>query len=116
MDPQIAGSLRSILQFGLGAAGSYLVTKGVITSDQAVSLAPEIAGAVFTIGGAALAIYSGRQHSPANLVAAVNSAAVPGVKVVRESSTAPPVVVDSSGKILTSPPAPMTADAKPELK
>lgn len=112
---QWSGVIRVVLALVLGP-GSYLVVKGILTTDQANQLMPAIVTITTVGGGALISWWSNRAHSAAAIVAAANSASVPGVKVVRESSPSPTVIVTSTGAIKDAPPAPLPASAKPELK
>jgi hypothetical protein len=116
MNPeQWSGLIRVVVTAAL-APGSYLVVKGILTPDQAAQLAPSIVTIVTVGGGALIGWWSTHAHSQSAVVAAVNSNSVPGVKVVRESSPSPTVIVTSDGVIKDAPPAPLPSSAKPELK
>jgi hypothetical protein len=120
MNPQEALSVgSSVLLYLLGIAATALVTKGVMTQDQANALVPEIATVVIGLISVGVVYWKKTQHSPAAVAAAVgstpavasavvatvNSDAVPGVKVVASSSTAPQVTVDPKGNVRPDPTA-----------
>lgn len=122
---QLMSTGRSVVLFVLGIISTMLVNKGVMTSDQASTLVPEIATALVGAAGVAVAYFGQKTHSAASvvtaatsvasqtsvgqpasealqssLVAAVNSQSIPGVKVVAETSQSPAVSIDpSSGNI-----------------
>jgi len=117
MNPQETQStysslLITVLGIGMGA----LVTQGVMTKDQASALAPELGGAILGVGAIAVGWWKKRQHSPdavaaavANtpavasaVIATVNSSAVPGVKVVADTSTSPAVAITGTGKVIAT--------------
>lgn len=116
MEPQLKSAVTSVGLALVGIFTGYAASSGLIKPEDV----PEVTSAVMTVAGvvvaAGIGYYKTRQHTPTALVNAVNSEAIPGVKVVRESSVAPPVVVDGKGKVLTAPPAKLAADAKPELQ
>ena len=101
---QLMSIARSVVLALLGAGVGALVSKGILTSDQASTLVPEIATAILGIGGVAVAYFGQKTHSASSVVATVNSATVPGVKVVAETSLSPAVAIDStSGKVTLAP-------------
>ena len=106
MNPQVTSALTTLVVAALSSAGTWLVVKGVLTPDQANALAPELTAIVPVLGAIALGWWKSQQHTPTALVDAVNSAAVPGVKVVAQSSPSPAVDVDSAGTIKAAPPRP----------
>ena len=118
MNPQqISALVRVFVAAALGPS-SYLVASHIIPNDPTLI---DSATTVVTVGGAAIVGYfSHRAHSASAVTAAVNSNSVPGVVAVKEANAVlagiPPVTVDSSGEVRTSPPAPLAANAKPELK
>ena len=118
MNPQELQSIAtSALLWALGVAATALVTKGVMTSDQANTLVPEAAAVLLGIGSIAVAWWQKTQHSPAAVaaaikstpavasaaVAAVNSDAVVGVKVVSDMSPSPQVIMDPKGNVRPDP-------------
>ena len=114
MNPQEAMSVgSSVLLYLLGIAATALVTKGVMTQDQANALVPETATVLIGVISVGVIYWKKTQHSPAAVAAAVsstpavasavvatvNSDAVPGVKVVSDMSPSPQVIVDPKGNV-----------------
>lgn len=108
-----------------------LVTKGVMTQDQANALVPQIVAAIMGIATVGVIYWKKSQHSSDAVVAvvkqnpdivavavrsdlkvasaavsAVNSAAIPGVKVVSDTSPSAQVVVDNKGNVKLDPAQP----------
>lgn len=100
--------IRTLLALLIGPAG-YLVTKGVLTPDQADQLMPAIVSILVVVVGAVVAKWGVASHSPTAVVAAVNSDSVPGVKAVAATSPSPEVAVDSKGAVTLAPPPPKTS-------
>ena len=96
-------SLIRVILGILLAPGSYLVARGVLSTDQANALIPVLVPAVMLIGGTIIGKFSFDAHSASSLVAAVNSDAVPGVKVVALSSPSPAVSVEKTGEVKVLP-------------
>jgi hypothetical protein len=130
MNPQEATSVgTSVILYALGTGLGVLVAKGIMTQDQANALAPQIAAIIITLAGIAIIWWKKTQHSPAALgaavistaviasanhetlpsslqgplVAAVNGDAMPGVKVVSDTSPSPQVMLDPKGNVRPSP-------------
>ena len=114
MNPQELSSLLSTaLGYALAAASTALVTKGVMTTDQANALVPELSAVILGVGAIGVGWWKKNQHSPAAVATAVaetpavasavvdtvNTEAVPGVKVVASSSPSPPVALDAKGNV-----------------
>jgi len=103
MNPQLASALSSLGMMASSSIAAYAVTVGIVPADSKANFT----NALVTIGGAAVSAgllwWKSRQHTPAALTAAVNSSAVPGVKVVPETSSTPAVNLDSVGKIVPAP-------------
>jgi hypothetical protein len=116
MDPQLKSAITSGAMLIAGMFSGWAASSGLIPADKV----PDLTSAVMTIGGVVVAAGIGylktRSHTPQALVQAVNSDAVPGVKAVRETSTAPTVIVTATGQVRDAPPAPLPADVKAELK
>jgi hypothetical protein len=105
--------LRIAITIAVGP-GSYLVSRGLLTADQANQLAPALIPGVTAIAGIVVAKFAVGAHSPEGVAAAVantpavasavvttmNSSAVPGVKVVADSSTSPAVAMTKTGKVV----------------
>ena len=96
--------IRTVLALALGP-GSYLVTRGVLPAEQANQLAPALVPVVMAVGAIVIGKWGVNAHSPAAVVALVNSDAVPGVKVVSETSASPAVTITKTGAIKTIPSA-----------
>jgi hypothetical protein len=112
MNPQLQSFITSAVMFGATSLATFATSKGFISnSDQA-----GLVNALVSIGGYAVAggmfYLKHRQNSASALTAAVNSDAVPGVKVVTVSSPSPPVNIDESGKIVKAPLTPSIVDHK----
>jgi hypothetical protein len=104
--------LVSVLGIGMGA----LVAQGVMTKEQSAALAPELCAAILGVATIAIGWWKKRQHSPvavaaavagtpavaSAVVAAVNSSAVPGVKVVADTSASPAVALTNTGKVVSA--------------
>ena len=101
-DQQWAMLIRLVLGIML-APSSYLVMRGVLTADEADKLIPVLVPAIMTVGGLIIGKFSFDAHSASSLVAAVNSDAVPGVKVVALSSPSPAVSVEKTGEVKVLP-------------
>lgn len=100
---QWSSIIRTLLALLIGPAG-YLVTKGVLPADQAAQLMPAVVTILTLVVGAVIAKWGVASHSPAAVVAAVNSDSVPGVKVVSVLSASPQVSVDpSTGAVKPEP-------------
>lgn len=96
---QWSALVRMVITALLGP-GSFLVAKGVLTPDQANQIIPVLVPTVMVVGGIIVGKFTVSSHSAAAVVAAVNSASVPGVKAVSISSPSPPVTVDpNTGKV-----------------
>ena len=114
----------SVILSALAIMGTALVTKGVMTTDQANVLESQVGAALIGIFGAVVMYWQTRQHTPAAVaaalpslmvqkdpalitavVAAANSPSVPGVKVVSDTSPGPQVIIDSKGIVRTDPKA-----------
>jgi hypothetical protein len=120
MNPEQWQSLiRTTLAIAVGP-GSYLVTRGILTADQANQLAPALVPVVMAVGAIVIGKWGVNAHSPTAVAAAVantpavasavidtvNTDAVPGVKVVEDTPSAPPAVaMTKTGKVI---PAAMT--------
>jgi hypothetical protein len=118
MNQQEATSVgTSVLLYLLGIAATSLVTKGIMTQDQANALVPETVTVLIGIISVGVIYWKKTQHSPAAVAAAVgstpavasavvstvNSDAVPGVKVVSDKSPSPQVIVDPKGNVRPDP-------------
>jgi hypothetical protein len=121
MNPQQSQQIASsVILYALGILGTALVTKGVLTQDQANALIPELAVVIIAIGSIAIGYWQVRQHSPAAVaqaisttpavaaaaVHAVNSDAVPGVMVVSDKSLSEQVIIDDKGNVRPDPSVP----------
>ena len=101
---QQQSAARSAVIGVLMAIAGYFVARGYLTSDQASTIANLIAPAILTGISSAAWWWGVKSHSASAVVAAVNSDSVPGVKVVRETSPSPQVVIDpKSGDIRLAP-------------
>ena len=114
-DEQWQALLRVAIAVAVGP-GSYLVSRGLLTADQANQLAPALIPAVTTIAGIVVAKFAVGAHSPAAVAAAVantpsvasavidtvNTSAVPGVKVVSDTSASPAVAMTKTGKVVSA--------------
>jgi len=101
-DEQWAAIVRIAITV-LTGPGSYLVSRGVLTADQANQLAPVLIPAVTAVTGIIVGKFAVSAHSAQAAVQAVNSDSVPGVKVVPLSSPTPAATVTSTGKVETLP-------------
>jgi hypothetical protein len=100
MNPQqINELLRNILIAAGSSGATLLVTKGILTQEQATALVPDLVTAVITLGTGLIAYWGHKSQSAPALTAAVNSDSVPGVKVVPLSSPGPAVTVTDTGTI-----------------
>lgn len=103
MNPQqIQSIVRAFLQVIL-APGSYLVLHGILPADAAQQLVVPLTSIITVVGGILLARWGVAAHSPSAAVTLINSADVPGVKVVAESSPSPKVTVNKNGTVQTLP-------------
>lgn len=96
MNPQVKSLLTQMLMFVLGGAVSWLVSKGIVTADQAPQIIELLVGVAFTGGAALVAWLKSLDHSPEKLaVAAAGTATnpVPGVTVTVDAAVASPALV-----------------------
>ena len=114
--------VRAVLQLLL-APGSYLVLKGIVPVDQTGQIIPALTIVITIVGGSLLTRWGVLAHSPAAVAAAVastpavasavvatvNSDAMPGVKVVSSTSSAPQVTVDPKGNVRPDPIQPVAS-------
>ena len=106
MNPQqTSGLIATLVALCLGP-GSYLVSRGILSADQATQLQPAIVTVVTLVGGALIAWWQHRANSNSNLVSTVNSPSIPNVKVVSSASPATEVSVTPTGAVVTAPPPP----------
>jgi hypothetical protein len=105
MDPQLKSILTSIALAAATSIAGYAASKGLIPSADQSTVANDLVTAVFGVAAALLAWYKSRQHTPAALVNAVNSDAVPGVKAVAASSPSPAVTISNTGAVMVKGPA-----------
>jgi hypothetical protein len=99
MNPEQWQSLiRTTLAIAIGP-GSYLVTRGILTADQANQLAPALVPVVMAVGAIVIGKWGVSAHSATAVVAAVNSPSAPGVKVVAAASPSPTVTITKTGEI-----------------
>ena len=107
MNPQQVNELLRNALISAGSVGAtLLVTKGILTQEQATALVPDLVTAVLTIGTGLVAYWGHKSQGASALTAAVNSDSVPGVKVVPLSSPSPAVTVTDAGAI--KPASPVT--------
>ena len=90
--------IRTILALILGP-GSYLVSRGFLTADQANQLAPALVPVVMAVGAIVIGKWGVSAHSATAITTAVNSPSAPGVKVVAETSASPTVTITKTGEI-----------------
>ncbi len=100
MSPQTTSSVTSVVLIVIGGLLTTLVTRGIITQDQATELASALAAIIVTGIGAGIVYWKQKQHSPSALTAAVNSDAAPKVKVVPETADIPAVNLTDDGRIV----------------
>jgi hypothetical protein len=103
MNPEQWQSLiRTVLALVVGP-GSYVVSRGFLTADQANQLAPALVPVVMAVGAIVIGKWGVSAHSAAAVVAAVNSDSVPGVIAVAATSASPPVTVTKAGVVKPMP-------------
>ena len=103
MNPQLGSALSTLAGYAATAIGGYAVTVGVVPAGSKEAFVNAIVMVGSAAVGAGVLWWKSRQHTPAALTAAVNSSAVPGVKVVPETSATAAVNLDSAGKIVPAP-------------
>jgi hypothetical protein len=110
MNPEQWTSLiRTVLAIAIGP-GSYVAMKGVLPPDLANQLIPVLVPVIMAGGAAVIGKWGVTTHSAAAVVAAVNSDSVPGVKAVRETSSALAVSVTPTGDIKNAETPPASID------
>lgn len=95
MNPQLKSLLVGILTTMLGGVIGWLITKGIITKDQAPQVTELLISLVLS-GGAALVVWlKSLDHKPAAVV--LEAKAIPGVSIkvdTTPTSPAPQPVID----------------------
>lgn len=95
MDPQLKSLLTTALAMALGSVATWLISKGIITQDQAPQLIATLSGILLAGGGALVAWWKSRGHAPDQQVLAAKT--IPGVSVKVDTSPdspAPQKVID----------------------
>lgn len=86
MDPTTKSLLTTLLTAAFTSVATWLVSKGVISSDQSGATVNLLVGAAFAIGAAVMGWIKSREHTPEKIVVAASN--VSGVQPIRVDTTA----------------------------
>lgn len=100
MNPQTTSIVGSIALALAAAVAGWLAAHNIIPSADVTADTALIGTGIAAVIGAGLVWLKSQAHTPAALTAAVNSDAVPGVKVVTATTPGVPVNVSSTGAVV----------------